>query len=607
MSGIRDFPIRRKLVIIAMTASVVSLIVAGISIVAAESFLFRDYLKGDLAALIRIVGENSTAALAFNDPDAAAQALGTLRERVHVSAACIYRMDNTVLARYEPRSGLRCPPPETGSYMRPEGDFIHASEPILLKGQRMGTIVLLYDLGEVGERGALYSAVVIAFLILASVIAYALASRLQTIVATPIARLVEATTSVSATGAYDIHVQKMSRDELGVLTDRFNEMLAGIRDRENALRAAVHDIESERERFRFLAESMPQKIFTASPEGGFDYLNAQWHEFAGQSCDEMKNWKWIQFVHPDDLEETLRAWKHSLETGEPFHFEHRFRRADGFYRWHLSRARAMRSDEGGIAMWIGSTTDIHEQKEREQELRRVNEDLQQFAYSASHDLQEPIRNVAVYSEIVAARYGAMLDADGMQFLGFIKEGGRRLATLVDALLAYTRATMMELTETRVRSAAVLEAVASNLTQAMREANAVVTSGPLPEVFIGEAHLHQLFQNLIANAVKYRSNEEPRVHVSAELLGDYWRFAVRDNGIGIDPQYKEKIFGIFKRLHHDKSYSGTGIGLAICHRIVLRYGGRIWVESELGKGSVFYFTVPVRSYRAGPAAMDSAAG
>jgi PAS domain S-box-containing protein len=444
--------------------------------------------------------------------------------------------------------------------------------------------VLLYDLGEVSERIILYGGTVLGVLLASSLLGFLLSSRLRAVIATPISQLVRATTSVSETGDYSTRAQKLSGDELGVLVDRFNEMLAGIQSRDQ-------DLKAERERFRFMAESMPQKIFTAKPNGDVDYFNQQWMEFTGLSFEQIENWGWTQFIHPGDLEENLRLWKHSLATGEPFHFEHRFRRADGKYRWHLSRVCAMRDTNGRISMWIGSNTEIHEQKEKEEDLRRANDDLQQFAYSASHDLQEPIRNVAVYSEIVAKRYHNLLDADGRQFLEFLREGGRRLATLINDLLAYTTAGAIEANETLVDSSAVLKQTLSGLAEAIRESKAEVTYGALPEVYIGEAHLRQVFQNLIANALKYQDHGPPLIHISAISRDAVWCFSVEDNGIGIDPQYKEKIFGVFKRLNIDRKYNGTGIGLAICQRVVERYGGRIWVESELGKGATFFFSVP----------------
>jgi PAS domain S-box-containing protein len=493
-------------------------------------------------------------------------------------------------------------------------DHLTVSRQVVLNQRRIGTLILVYDLGEIAERIRLYGSTVLGVLLASSLLAFVLSSKLRSLIATPISQLVRATTSVSETGDYSVRAEKFSGDELGVLVDRFNDMLGGIQSRENDLKnallgreAALRAVEDERERFRFMAESMPQKIFTAKPNGDIDYFNGQWMEFTGLPFEEIKDWGWKQFIHPDDLEANVRTWQQSIETGESFHFEHRFRRADGKYRWHLSRARAMRDASGSITMWIGSNTEIHEQKEKEEELRRANDDLQQFAYSASHDLQEPIRNVAIYSEIVARRYQNVLDADGQQFLGFLQEGGRRLATLVSDFLSYTRASMGPLIEVPVDASIVLSHSLESLKEAIRESGATVTHDPLPEVYIGEAHLQQVFQNLIGNALKYRSEEPPRIHVSATGTGAVCCFSVKDNGIGIDPQYKEHIFGVFKRLHRNPSYAGTGIGLAICQRVVVRYGGRIWVESESGKGATFFFTVPGNAQSARFAAVKSSRG
>jgi PAS domain S-box-containing protein len=615
MLALADIPIKRKLMIIVMLTTAVALLLAGIGVLTFDSILFRQALERDLSALSRIVADNSTAALAFNDPRVAAETLGALRARNHIDTACIYRLDGTILAKYSRAGSLSgCPATDPRDEVRFTGGAVTVSRAIVLSNRRIGTLMLAYDLNEITGRMKLFGGIVFGVLLISSLLAFVLSARLRDVIATPIADLVRATTSVSETGNYGIRARKLSHDELGVLADRFNDMLAGIQSRDNTLtkalrdrEEALRDAEQARERFRFMAESMPQKILTATPSGGVDYLNRQWTEFTGQPFEHMKDWGWTQCLHPDEVEANVEGWRHSVETGVPFHCQRRLRGADGTYRWHLSRALPMRGADGNISMWIGSDTDIHEQKEKEEELRRANEDLQQFAYSASHDLQEPIRNVAVYSELVARRYHNQLDADGRQFLGFLTEGGRRLATLINDLLAYTRAGVVEGPTTTVDASGVLQGVLSNLAEAMRERNAVVTHGPLPPVFMGEAHLQQVLQNLIGNALKYRKDEPPQIYISAAREGAAWRFAVRDNGIGIDPQYREKIFGVFKRLHRDQKYGGTGIGLAICQRVVERYGGRIWVESEPGRGSTFYFTVPERVPRAQPAAAESSAG
>jgi PAS domain S-box-containing protein len=604
MLKFRDIPIKQKLMIVVMATTSLALLLAGIGIVAADSFLFRKYLQRDLSSLAQMAAGNSTAALAFNDPRSATETLAALRARPHLATACIFRLDGTILATYSrPDAQSVCPPAAARDDLRFSGKGLIVSRAILLGGRRIGTLTLLYDLGEISERMRLYGVTVLCVLLVSSAIAFLLSSKLRAVIATPISRLARAATSVSETGDYRVRAPKLSGDELGVLVDQFNEMLAGIQSRDSHLRTALRereealrDAEKARERFRFMAESMPQKIFTATPSGEGDYFNRQWTEYTGLTFEQIKDWGWTQYIHPGDLGDTVRGWKRSIETGEPFHAQQRVRRADGEYRWHLCRAHAMRDARGNISMWIGSNTDIHEQKEREEELRQANEDLQQFAYSASHDLQEPIRNVAVYSEIVARRYHDVLDQDGRQFLGFLTEGGRRLATLIDDLLAYTRAGVVDANTAPVDSSAVLQHALSSLAEAIRENGACVTSDPLPQVYMGASHLQQVFQNLIANALKYRKDDPPQIHISAADQGVAWRFSVADNGIGIDPTYKEKIFGVFKRLHRDQKYSGTGIGLAICQRVVARYGGRIWVESAPGEGSTFYFTVPEHAPR-----------
>ena len=589
MRSFRDLPIKQKLVVTMMVTTAAALLLASFGIVLTDSLLFRGYLRRDLSALARIIADNTTAPLAFDDPKSAAETLATLRARAHVVDACVYQANGTLFATYSRNDSTGCPAMNPQSGIRFTDEGVVVSQSIVLSGRQIGILMLRYDLGELWERVRLYGSTVFGVLLVSSILAFLLSARLRETIAAPISHLVRATTSVSETGDYSTRAEKLSGDELGLLVDRFNEMLAGIQSRDNALK-------EERERFRFMAESMPQKIFTARPDGYTDYLNRQWMEYTGLPVEQMLGEGWTQIIHPDDVGENIELWRHTMETGEALHFEHRFRGAGGKYRWHLTRAHAMRDSAGKIVMWIGSSTDIHEQKEKEEALRRANDDLQQFAYSASHDLREPIRNVAVYSELVANRYRDLVDSEGKMFLGFLVEGARRLAMLVNDLLAYTSAGTAELPEvqSQVDANSVLRYSLASLAEAIRESGAEVTSDPLPKVFMGEAHLQQVLQNLIGNGLKYRDRNPPRIHVSAARHSADWCFSVQDNGIGIDPQYKEKIFGVFKRLHHDRQYGGTGIGLAICKRVVERYHGRIWVESEPGQGATFYFTVPRRA-------------
>lgn len=231
-------------------------------------------------------------------------------------------------------------------------------------------------------------------------------------------------------------------------------------------------------------------------------------------------------------------------------------------------------------------------QERTAELERSNADLEQFAYAASHDLQEPLRNVATHTQLLKKKYQGKLDEEADQLILTIVSSAKRMGLLIQDLLAYTQATRQsEKPPQTVDAHAVLMRVKSDLENAIVESHASVHDGDLPTLRFQEVHLHQLFLNLVGNAIKYRSDRPPEVYVNARREGPDWVFSVKDNGIGIDSQYAERIFGMFKRLHGPDEYAGTGVGLAICQKIVERHGGRIWVESEPGTGSTFFFTLP----------------
>ncbi len=225
------------------------------------------------------------------------------------------------------------------------------------------------------------------------------------------------------------------------------------------------------------------------------------------------------------------------------------------------------------------------------ELERSNKELELFASIAAHDLQEPLRGVSGFAGLLKKRYAGKLDQDGDEFISYIVDGAERMQQLIRDLLDYSRVTTGGKTFTPVDCNNALKAALDNLKIAIDESGAVVTFKPLPVVNADKGQIIRLFQNLIGNAIKYRGGSKPAIAVSAEKQGDEWVFSVADNGIGINAQYYARIFQIFQRLHKRNEYPGTGIGLSICKRIIERHGGRIWVESAPGKGSVFYFTIP----------------
>ncbi len=271
---------------------------------------------------------------------------------------------------------------------------------------------------------------------------------------------------------------------------------------------------------------------------------------------------------------------------------------DGRYIPIDDSAAPIRDAQGKVIGVVLVFRDISERTEIEGRLAAeraalaaTNQELQHFAYAASHDLREPLRTIKAYTQLLQLQSGSQFDDQTKKHLEVIVAGATRMDQLIDALLDYSRAgevTHKPMAE--VDTGEILRAVLANLHGAVEESEAVVTHDPLPSLLGDELHFVQLFQNLIGNALKYRGADRPRIHVSATRQGQEWLFSISDNGEGIAPQYHLQIFGIFKRLH-GQEYPGTGIGLATCKKIVERYGGRIWVESESGKGSTFFFTLP----------------
>jgi signal transduction histidine kinase/CheY-like chemotaxis protein len=230
--------------------------------------------------------------------------------------------------------------------------------------------------------------------------------------------------------------------------------------------------------------------------------------------------------------------------------------------------------------------------ERTEALLRSNEELQQYAYVASHDLQEPLRTVSIYAQLLAKRYNGQLQGDADQFINFIVQSAERMERLIHDLLDFSQIEARGADFfTKLNCETVVDDAIRNLCSLIDESGAVITRAPLPALTGDAVQLTRLFQNLLVNSIKYRGDEVPRIHIGAEGSNGEWRFAVKDNGIGIDPQYAEKVFGIFKCLQPRDRNSGSGMGLAICRKIASRHDGRIWVESELGKGATFYFTLP----------------
>jgi PAS domain S-box-containing protein len=353
------------------------------------------------------------------------------------------------------------------------------------------------------------------------------------------------------------------------------------------------------ERLAAIVESSDDAIISKDLNGIIRSWNSGAQRLFGYTAEEVLGKPITIVIPPDRLGEEPEILSR-LERGERVdHFETIRRHKEGTLLDISLTISPVKDSQGKVVGASKIARDITERKRQEQALASVNAaltrsnaDLQQFAYSASHDLQEPLRMVSTYGELLRREFGGQLGASGDEYIGYTIQGALRMEQLLRDLLAYTLASSAGRHPTEdIESGQSLDKVVAALESTVKESGACITRTALPRVHFHEFQLKQVFQNLIGNSIRYRSSEPLRIQVAAEPRGTDWLFSVRDNGIGIDPQYKEQVFEIFKRLHSAAAYPGTGMGLAICQRIVERAGGNIWVESALGRGSTFFFTIP----------------
>lgn len=363
----------------------------------------------------------------------------------------------------------------------------------------------------------------------------------------------------------------------------------------------LRQLQASEQRLRFMAESMPQKIFTAGANGAIDYVNPQWIEFTGATREELLRWNWLRHVHQDDRDENLCRWNESLRTGQPLEFEHRFRRHDGTYRWHLTRADPMRDAFGEVVMWIGSSTDIEEQKraeekleqvvvERTAQLRETIGELEGFSYSIAHDLRAPLRSLQGYADLLLTDHAGGLAPEAQEFLRRISSASSRMDRLVQDVLNYSRVMRTDLKFTPVPLGPLVQSIVETYPLFASDRATVEIRGELPVVLGNEAMLTQVFSNLLGNAVKFVApGVKPHVRVWAEVAAGRATVFVADNGIGIAPDQQARIFELFQQV--DKTYGGTGIGLAIVKKAVERLNGRLGLTSTAGEGSTFWIELP----------------
>jgi signal transduction histidine kinase/HAMP domain-containing protein len=625
MPSLRAASIRAKLFAIVMITTASALVITAISMTAYELKSYREATVREMGTVANVVGANSTAALEFNVPSTAEEILagaGTLPE---VLSACLYDKKGALFASYvRPGQMLRCPdhPDAATVAVQPAGFVVQ--QPVMLHNERVGTLRLFSHVGELQRRVNLHMIILFVVLFVSALVATLVTARLQRILSVPILELARTAKSISEKRDYTLRASKHSEDEIGAAVDAFNQMLARIETADAALRSAGEQSRNHARILQSILDNMGEGMAVTDTQGGYLIWNPAATRLLGKGPVEGGPAEWPRaygFYRPGGRDlfapgETplARAMRGEIINDVEMYL------ADsdaGKGRWISATARPFKDEDGTIRGGIVVFRDVSERKTAEEELRalnatlemriaertaaleeratelkRSNEELEAFAYVASHDLQEPLRAMASYTQLLKRQLQGQLSADSELYIGHVLEGAARMRALINALLDYSRVGRrpLDLRPTSVET--VFDTALADLSTTIAENSAQVTRGTLPVLAADPVQLGQLFRNLVSNAIKFRREDPPRVEVRAELVGDHWRFSVRDNGIGIEPKHYERIFIIFQRLH-GRDRAGTGIGLAVCKKIIERHGGQIWLESEPGHGSVFFFTLPAR--------------
>jgi PAS domain S-box-containing protein len=366
--------------------------------------------------------------------------------------------------------------------------------------------------------------------------------------------------------------------------------------------------ESE-ERFRTMANSIPQLAWIAREDGYIFWYNRRWYEYTGTTPEKMEGWGWQSVHHPEMLPKVMVQWQAAIDSGKPFEMEFPLRGADGQFRNFLTRVQPLKDSTGRVVQWCGTNTDVDELKQAEEKVRRLNAELEQrvadrtaqlveankeleaFSYSVSHDLRAPLRAVNGFAGMVLAEFSGQLPATGKHYLERIQKGGVRMGVLIDDLLAFSRLSRQSVRLQTVEVGKLVQATWEELKPQRDGREIELRTGELPPCHGDSALLKQVWINLLSNAVKYTQGRTPAI-IEIGCTRDKGEnvYFVRDNGAGFDMQFVNKLFGVFQRLHRADEFEGTGVGLAIVQRIIHRHGGRIWAQAELKRGATFYFTL-----------------
>jgi PAS domain S-box-containing protein len=618
--------VRGKLLLLLLTTTAAALLMTGVAMVAYDAYTFRESIANDLDAQADILGLAVAPALQFEDPDSAHEYLELLKARPSVVSAAIYSPKGALFATYPRNAGkeLSFPMlPEVDGY-RFEGNHLTLSKRIVQDGEILGTMYF-NTAYEPFLRLRDYVGILSLVLVVSLAAAALLSSHFQKTLTAPILDITEIAKRVMEHRDFSLRAQRKSDDEVGVLVTAFNTMLSEIGKQTETLEASNQQLQREfaerqraehakdrsERRVHTLVSAITQVVWVTDRHGCFVEERDSWLAYTGQTRQQYQGLGWRD-AFDDEARAALEiAWARALVSPAPFELELRLWHAEtGRHRYVVLRAVPLLEADGTSQEWIGAIQDIDDRRGLEQNLRTLNAELEQrvadrtsqlegankelesFSYSVSHDLRAPIRAIGGFCTLLGRDHSAALDTEAQRKVGIIKAEAERMGALIDDLLAFSRLGRKGMQPADLDMGSLAATVYQRLSRDLNGRQVQFHVGKLPNAFGDRSLFEQVWVNLLSNALKFSSKKnDPMIEVGAISAETEHVYFVRDNGAGFDPKHQGSLFGVFQRLHHTEEFPGTGVGLALVHRIITRHGGRIWADAKLGEGATFHFTVP----------------